>query len=198
MVHALDPAELRTLLGGALEEDPVHAPPPGDRLAAVLVPLVLRPAPALTFTVRASGLSRHPGEISFPGGLLDPGESPAQAALREAQEEIGLDPSLVDLLGALAPIHTHVSGILVVPFLGLIRDPVGWTVSDAEIAEVLSFPVPRLASVEAPMELPREGGGRWRGWSYELDGHTIWGATGWMLHALLDVMREEAPWLVTG
>jgi 8-oxo-dGTP pyrophosphatase MutT (NUDIX family) len=198
MVHAVDPAELRIRLGSALEDHPVHEPPPGDRLAAVLALLVLRPVPALTFTVRASGLSRHAGEISFPGGLLDPGESAAEAALREAREEIGLDPGSVDLLGALPPIHTHVSGILVVPFVGVLEDPVAWTVSDAEIAEVLSFPVPRLVAVEAPVELLREGGGRWRGWAYDLDGHTIWGATGWMLHALLDVMREETPWLVTG
>jgi 8-oxo-dGTP pyrophosphatase MutT (NUDIX family) len=198
MVHAPEPADLRARLRAALDDDPVHEAPPGDRLASVLAPLVLTPAPSLVFTVRASGLSRHAGEISFPGGLLDPGETLAEAALREAHEEIGLDPALVELLGALPPIHTHVSGILVVPFVGVVTAPVDWVVSDGEIAEVLSFAVPRLAAAEAPMELPRAKGGVWRGWQYELEGHTIWGATGWMLHTLLEVMREETPWWVTG
>ncbi len=198
MVHAPDPGDLRQRLRAALEDEPFHEAPPGDRLAAVLAPLVLTPAPSLVFTVRAPGLSRHAGEISFPGGLLDPGETLAGAALREAREEIGLDPLQVELLGALPPIHTHVSGILVVPFVGVVVSPVDWVVNDGEIAEVLSFALPRLAAAEAPMELPREGGGVWRGWRYELDGYTIWGATGWMLHALLDVMREETPWMVKG
>ncbi len=73
--------------------------------------------------MRAAELSRHPGEVSFPGGLLDPGESLAEAALREAHEEIGLDPALPELLGALPPVHTPVSGILVVPFVGVLDGP---------------------------------------------------------------------------
>jgi 8-oxo-dGTP pyrophosphatase MutT (NUDIX family) len=198
MVHAADADDLRLRLRAALDGDPIHEAPPGDRLAAVLAPLVLAPIPSLVFTVRASGLSRHPGEISFPGGLLDPGERLAEAALREAEEEIGLDPRRVDLLGALPPIHTHVSGILVVPFVGVVASPVDWVVNHGEIAEVLSFAVSRLAAAEAPMELARAEGGVWRGWAYDLDGHTIWGATGWMLHTLLEVMKEETPWMVTG
>ena len=83
-------------------QTPVH----GDRLAAVLAPLVEAPEPALVFTVRSSDLSRHAGEISFPGGLQDPGESLQETALREAHEEIGLDPSAVELLGALPAVHT--------------------------------------------------------------------------------------------
>ena len=74
------------------------------------------------FTVRAAALSRHAGEISFPGGLQDPGETLVETALREAHEEIGLDPDAVDdSLGALPPVHTFVSGILVVPFVGMLR-----------------------------------------------------------------------------
>jgi 8-oxo-dGTP pyrophosphatase MutT (NUDIX family) len=198
MVHGSDPADLSARLRAALDEDPAHEPPPGDRLAAVLAPLVLAPGPSLVFTVRAAGLSRHAGEISFPGGLVDPGETPAAGALREAHEEIGLDPESVDLVGALPPIHTHVSGILVVPFVGLIDAPVPWVVSQHEIAEVLTFTVPRLGVAERPTHLPRADGGVWKGWAYELDGHTVWGATGWILHALLEVMRRETSWLVNG
>ncbi len=191
MLHVPD---VRARLRAGLDPDPVLEPAPGDRLAAVLVPLVLSPEPALVFTVRGAALSRHPGEISFPGGLLDPGETFAAAALREAHEEIGLDPTLPELLGALPPVHTHVSGILVVPFVGLLAGQPALTVSDAEIAEVLTFAVARLAAAEAPMELARPEGGIWRGWSYELDGYTVWGVTGWMLHALLELLRRETTW----
>ena len=190
MLHAAVRARLREVLN----PDPAPEPAEGDRLAAVLAPLVLAPEPALIFTERAAELSRHAGEVSFPGGLQDPGETLVETALREAQEEIGLDPSLPDLVGALPPVHTTVSGILVVPFLGMLDRVPALTVSDGEIAEVLTVPVARLADLERPMELARPGGGTWHGWAYELEGHTIWGATGWMLHGLLELLRKETTW----
>jgi 8-oxo-dGTP pyrophosphatase MutT (NUDIX family) len=191
----LHPADLRQRLRAALDPAPVDVAPAGDRLAAVLVPLIEGAEPALIFTVRAAALSRHAGEISFPGGIVDPGESSAEAALREAREEIGLDPSALEVLGALPPVHTHVSGILVVPFVAALAAAPSITANEAEIEEVLVFSVTRLGAAERPMELARPEGGVWRGWAYELEGHTIWGATGWMLHTLLDVMRKETPWV---
>src|SRR5438874_5997203 len=104
---------LRSMLDA--DPDPDHGP--GDRLAAVLALLILRPEPSLLFTRRAVGLSRHAGEISFPGGIQEDGETLRVTALREAQEEIGLDPSIADLLGALPSVHTYVSSIVVVPFV---------------------------------------------------------------------------------
>jgi len=190
MLHA----DVRARLRGVLEADPAPELAAGDRLAAVLAPLVVAPEPSLIFTERAAGLSRHAGEVSFPGGLQDPGETLAATALREAHEEIGLDPGLPDLLGALPAVHTTVSGILVVPFVGMLEAPPTLTVSDGEIAEVLTVPVARLAEVERPMELVRPDGGIWHGWAYELEGHTIWGATGWMLHGLLELLRKETTW----
>ncbi|MGZ5344025.1 MAG: NUDIX hydrolase [Actinomycetota bacterium] len=190
MLHAAVRARLREVL----DPDPAPEPAEGDRLAAVLAPLVLAPEPALIFTERAAELSRHAGEVSFPGGLQDPGETLVETALREAQEEIGLDPSLPDLVGALPPVHTTVSGILVVPFLGMLDGVPALTVNDGEIAEVLTVPLARLADLERPMELARPGGGTWHGWVYELEGHTIWGATGWMLHGLLELLRKETTW----
>ena len=105
MLHA----DALASLASALEADPSPESGPDDRLAAVLAPIVLEPEPSLVFTVRAAALSRHAGEISFPGGLQDPGETLVETALREAHEEIGLDPSLPTLLGALPPVHTFVS-----------------------------------------------------------------------------------------
>jgi 8-oxo-dGTP pyrophosphatase MutT (NUDIX family) len=190
MLHAAVRARLR----GALDPDPAPDLADGDRLAAVLAPLVLAPEPSLIFTERAAELSRHAGEVSFPGGLQDPGEALAETALREAHEEIGLDPGLPELLGALPAVHTAVSGILVVPFLGALEEAPAMSISDAEIAEVITVPVARLAQVERPMEIARRGGGTWHGWAYELEGHTIWGATGWMLHGLLELLRRETTW----
>jgi len=190
MLHA----DVRTRLREVLEPDPGPDLADGDRLAAVLAVVVVAPVPSLIFTERASGLSRHAGEVSFPGGLQDPGESLSATALREAHEEIGLDPGLLDLLGALPAVHTTVSGILVVPFVGALDEPPALTISDGEIAEVLTVPVARLAALERPMALARPGGGTWHGWAYELEGHTIWGATGWMLHTLLELLREETTW----
>jgi 8-oxo-dGTP pyrophosphatase MutT (NUDIX family) len=192
MLHAPD---LRTALRATLEDDPRPEPAAGDRLASVLALIVETPTPSLLFTVRASGLSRHAGEISFPGGLRDPGESPAQTALREAHEEIGLDPAAPEILGALPAVHTHVSAILVVPFVGVLSADPLLSVNAAEITDVLMFPVARLAAVETATSYAREGGRTWHGWAYELEGHTVWGVTGWILHELLERMRREAPWM---
>ena len=193
MVHGPD---VRTALRPALDPHPHPVAAPGDRLAAVLALLVETPSPSLLFTVRAAGLSRHAGEISFPGGLQDPGESLLETAMREADEEIGLDAGPVDVLGALPAVHTHVSGILVVPFVGVVTEEPALTVSAAEITDVLMFRVARLGAVETATSYPRPDGSTWHGWAYELDGHTVWGATGWMLHSLLDRMRREAPWMM--
>jgi 8-oxo-dGTP pyrophosphatase MutT (NUDIX family) len=189
----LHPEDTRAALRAALNPDPAPELRTGDRLAAVLAPLIEAPEPALVFTVRASGLSRHAGEISFPGGLQDPGESLAETALRESFEEIGLQGA--EVLGALPSVHTFVSGILMVPFVGILDEPPMLKVSDGEIAEVLRFSLQRLADAEAMVEYERAGGRTWRGWAYEMEGHTVWGATGFVLHSLLDLVRKETSWL---
>ena len=181
----------------ALDPAPSHAPAPGDRLAAVLAPVVQTPELSLIFTVRSDALSRHPGEVSFPGGLVEPGESPDDAARREAFEEIGLDPALPTLVGALPPVHTYVSAILVVPFVGLLPTLPDLFAAEAEIKEIVQAPLSQLAAIEEPMELPRADGTRWQGWAYPLEGHTVWGATGLMLHSFLEILRSEAAWTLT-
>jgi 8-oxo-dGTP pyrophosphatase MutT (NUDIX family) len=194
MLHA---ASLQEVLRSALDPAPAHAPAPGDRLAAVLAPLVETPDPSLIFTVRSDALSRHPGEVSFPGGLVDDGETPGDAALREAFEEIGLDPMFPRVVGALPPVHTYVSAILVIPFVGVLASPPDLFAAEAEIKEILRVPLARLAAAEEPMELPRGDGSVWHGWAYPVDDHTVWGATGLMVHSFLDVLRAEAPWTLT-
>ena len=187
---------LRAALSPVLDRDPMPHPGSRDRLAAVVAPIVEASEPSLIFTLRASDLSRHAGEISFPGGLQDAGETLPATALREVFEEIGIEAASIELLGALPPVHTFVSGILVVPFVGLLSAMPTFRVNDGEIAEVLTFPVARLAVAERTVEMDRGAGRVWRGFAYEVDGHTIWGATGWMLHALLEILRQEAAWLI--
>jgi len=164
----------------------------------VLVLLIEEPAPSLLFTERAAHLSRHPGEVSFPGGLAEPRDDALVAtALRETHEEIGLDPALPEVLGALPPIHTFVSGILVTPFVAVVRSLPTLHESRAEIARVLTVPTGTLADLEEEREIHRDGGRVWKGWWYETMDATIWGATGFMLHAFLELARETAPWLTT-
>jgi 8-oxo-dGTP pyrophosphatase MutT (NUDIX family) len=186
------PHDVRARLLQRLDQAPVADPNPGDRLAAVLLPLIDGSDPSLIFTQRTDELPRHAGEISFPGGLAeedDDGEL-RRTALRESHEELGLDPSRVEVLGALAPIHTVVSGILVVPFVGMLDGRPSLTPDMGEIAEVLEFSVRRLAAAEATVERQLDDH-VYRGFAYELDGRTIWGATAWMLHEFIDLLGLE-------
>jgi len=167
------------------------------RPAAVLVPvLVSSDVPRLVFTRRSAALSRHAGEISFPGGLVEPEEPPADAALREAEEELGLKPSDVELLGAMESVHTRVTGVLIVPFVGVLgRDP-QFTPNAAEIAEVLEYPLPDLAARSAETQL-HLGGRTIPTHMFNMDGNVIWGATARILRSFLDLVeslpaREEA------
>jgi len=164
------------------------APGPG-RPAAVLIPLVQGPEPEVIFTRRAADLARHAGEISFPGGMHDAVDADLLAtALREAEEELGLSPDTVDVLGALEPISTYTTGFWVTAFVGALAEGPDLTPNPDEIAEVIQVPVRVLDEVEADVEWTREDR-TWRGFVYEVDGHVIWGATGRMLHEFLEVYR---------
>ncbi|HZD79690.1 MAG TPA: CoA pyrophosphatase [Actinomycetota bacterium] len=188
----MDVDDLRAILAGSLAQDPRPQAPPGDRLAGVMVPILVGPEPAVVFTRRTAHLSRHAGEISFPGGLQDPGERHVlDTALRETSEELGIPPSAFDVLGALAPVHTTVSGILIVPFVGMLALRPTLTPNAEEIAEVLEFPVRRLIEAEAEVEVPR-GDRIYRGFAYGMEGHTIWGATARILHQLIEILRRRS------
>jgi 8-oxo-dGTP pyrophosphatase MutT (NUDIX family) len=164
----------------------------------VLVVLSEEPTPSVLLTERAATMSRHAGEVSFPGGLQDPEDATLlETALREAREEVGLPGVGVDPVGALPPIHTFVSGILVTPFVAVCRSFPALRPSESEIARILVASIATLAGVEQERELHREGGRSWMGWWYDLGDATVWGATGFMLHALLELVRKEAPWAVS-
>jgi 8-oxo-dGTP pyrophosphatase MutT (NUDIX family) len=156
--------------------------------AAVLLPLYGWPQePGLIFTERRADLRRHAGEISFPGGRQDPGDSDLVAtALREAEEEIALDLHDVELTGALAPVSTFVTGYRVHPFVGTVPHPsrLGLEPNPAEVETVLTFSLDLLREGYEMRRLIRRGVPIHTP-TYEVDGHLIWGATARILGDLL-------------
>lgn len=160
--------------------------------AAVLVPIVLHPAPSIVLTLRALHLSRHPGQVSFPGGRIDPGDaSPEAAALREAEEEIGLSASAVEVIGRL-PTHVTGTGYRVTPVLGLLTPPVAPKPDPREVAEVFELPLAALIGPPGPYEEEAVFRGRLRRyWVVPHERHRIWGATAAMLVALGRLIRED-------
>jgi len=163
--------------------------------AAVLVPLHLkRGVLHAVFTERHHDLPRHAGEISFPGGRRDP-EDPDLifTALRETHEEMGLPPESVQILGALEPIPTVVTGYAIYPFVGVVPGNFRWTPSDSEVAAVIDLPLPAVAAGYGRRRLVRRGAAIHTD-TYVVNEHMIWGATARIVSDLL----ERAGGLVTG
>jgi 8-oxo-dGTP pyrophosphatase MutT (NUDIX family) len=157
----------------------------GRTKAAVLVPLYLQDGELHgVFTRRREDLRRHAGEISFPGGRLDEGESSlVSAALREAEEEVGLPRTAVELLGALEPTPTIATSYAVYPFVGLIEPGREWTISPREVAEVLELSLRELRDGYGRRRLVRRGI-PFRTETYVVDDNLIWGATARILSDL--------------
>ncbi len=162
------------------------------RPASVLVPLVERgPRLDLVLTRRAALLKHHPGQVAFPGGKQDPADpTPLAAALREAREEIGLDPATVEILGTLDP-HETVTDFLVTPFVALVPHDFRPVPERGEVDEVFEVP---LAFVLDPANLQVHGR-RWQGrmrhyYVIPYGPHYIWGATARMLRNFSDRMRD--------
>jgi 8-oxo-dGTP pyrophosphatase MutT (NUDIX family) len=153
----------------------------------VLVPLYVKDGELhAVFTKRREDLRRHPGEISFPGGRSDEGETDLRAtALREAHEEIGLSPDAVEILGALQPTPTIATGYAIYPFVGMIEPGLEWTLSAREVAEVLELSLRELRAGHGRRRLLRRGLPI-RTDTYQVGDQLIWGATARMLADLFD------------
>ena len=154
--------------------------------SAVLAPLYVDAEGALhaVFTRRRDDLKRHPGEISFPGGRQDPGETLIETALREAHEEIGLPPDAVDVVGALEPTPTFVTNYAIYPFVGVIDHGFEWVKQEAEVAEVLEFALEDLVAGHSIKRLVRRGMA-FKTDVYEVGPHMVWGATARILADLI-------------
>lgn len=162
------------------------------RPAAVLVAVWDRPDGAhVVLTKRASHLQHHPGQIAFPGGKIDPADAgPEAAALREAREEIGLDPALVEVLGHL-PAHETVTGFTVTPILGHIRADFTAVPEAGEVEEVFSVPLSHLMNLANFRIEKRRWRGEWRRYyTVPYGPYYIWGATARILHSLADRLAQ--------
>ncbi len=194
----------------------------GFRPSAVLVPLLRRPeGPTVLFTLRTNAVRHHKGEISFPGGGREPGEGTVAAALREAREEVGLDPAAVEVLGALDDVPS-IYGYVVTPVVAAIAEPPArFAAQPGEVVEPFEIPLARLLEPGVrrhewrdPAGLPREvasailavraefeevdpATGRYRIWFFDAgEGkeRIVWGLTGRILAHLFDrAFPEAAP-----
>ncbi len=162
--------------------------------AAVLVPLYeVGGELHAVLTRRRHDLRRHAGEISFPGGRQDaPDEDLLHTALREAEEEIGLPPDAVEVIGALPPTPTLVTSFAIYPFVGLIEPGRTWKPSADEVAEVIELTLDELAAGYAHKRLVRRGLPI-RTHTYTVGEHVIWGATARILCDLLERVAHPGP-----
>jgi 8-oxo-dGTP pyrophosphatase MutT (NUDIX family) len=160
--------------------------------AAVLVPVVLGAVPGIVLTKRTAHLSSHAGQVSFPGGRIDPGDSgPEAAALREAHEEIGLDPGCVDVLGLL-PDHLTGTGYRITPVLAVLPPALRFEMSPHEVESIFELPISVLLDPEAPRRQRQHVRGVWREyWVWPHPEHYIWGATAAILVRLAERLRER-------
>jgi 8-oxo-dGTP pyrophosphatase MutT (NUDIX family) len=174
--------------------------PPANRVvnAAVLAVLFEEEGEArLIFTRRSTTLRSHRGEVSFPGGRIDPGEDPPTAALREAYEEIALDPSRVTPEGWIHPVVTVVTGSLIMPIVATTPSRPHVVASPAEVERVFDVALRDLADLENFHEEHWRIAGRttpgtiddsFTVWFFEVEGEMIWGATARMIHELLSLV----------
>jgi 8-oxo-dGTP pyrophosphatase MutT (NUDIX family) len=142
----------------------------------------------VVLTRRSTRLRSHTGEVSFPGGRLDAGETPVEAALREAQEEVGIDPSSVEVIGELSSLATMSSRAAIRPFVGVLAARPQLRPNPAEVARAFTVPLSALMVPgvyhEERWEFP--GGGHRAIHFFDVPGDTVWGATAKMLRDLLD------------
>ena len=191
------PAWLRELAAAAktMEIPPPIAPPEhGGRPSAVLILFADGPGgPDLLFTQRSQGLRLHAGQPAFPGGSIDAGEGPVAAALREAAEEVGVDPDGVDVVGMLPEVYIERTGFRVVPVLGWWRQPsVVAPVDAGEVAAVERVGLAELADPAVRL-MVRVPDGRTSP-AFRVRGMLIWGFTAVLVDRLLALAGWERPW----
>lgn len=170
--------------------------PPDARPAAVLMLFSDGPqGPELLLTERSKTMRNHPGQLAFPGGKTDPEDADAIAtALREAEEEIGLDPTTVDVFGELPALWVPPSNFAVTPVLAYWREPLPLgPVSDAEVVSVLHLPIRQLMDPANRFSIQHPSG--WKGPGFEVGTPMpLWGFTAGIISRLFEQVGWEQPW----
>jgi 8-oxo-dGTP pyrophosphatase MutT (NUDIX family) len=179
---------LREILG---RRPAIEIDAPQYRRACVLVPLVQVDGQwSILFSRRSVNLAAHSGQIAFPGGAVEKGEALETAAVREAEEEVGIRANAVELIGRLDDVITN-SGFLVAPFVGLIRERIDYVLHEAEVTEVFEVPVSALLDVAQPeVRYVKFRDGEYPAYFYRYGDYEIWGLTGRMLKAFLDLVWQ--------
>ena len=196
LTHPLPGPSAQLTMGLAYRQDPSLATVEGKacREAGVLALLYAEAdVPTLVLTVRHGYLKQHAGQISFPGGRREEGETLQETALREAHEEIGLAPDKVDVAGALTPLYIPPSNFCVYPFVGIVSEVPTLRPTDAEVAQILHVPLPFLLDPRTRQRERRTLHGQERVVPFfAVDGHQVWGATAMMLAELLALVEEAS------
>ena len=168
--------------------------PDARQPASVLIPLIqLRGEPHVVLTVRSHDVEHHKGEISFPGGAMDASDADLRVtALRESQEEVGIHPSHVEILGEISH-HVTRTGFHITPYVGIVSGaPYAYEANPGEVAEILEVPVSHLLDLRNTEERRVQRDGREiRMRSYRWGDHLIFGATAMMLRSFLDEMAGQ-------
>ena len=169
--------------------DPVQYP--AGAKSAVLVPLYRdeNQQVRVILTKRPDHMRTHPGDVVFPGGRLEEGETPEETAKREACEEIGLPPDGVEIVGGLSPTTTRNRRNLIVPVVAKVRRPAEYVLQEEEVAAVIE---PTMVDL---LDDTRWRTGNWFGkklWFFDFDEGTMWGATAFMMREFLRVLRGDA------
>ncbi len=180
---------LREILG---RRPAIEIQAPQHRRACVLVPLIRSGAEwSLLFTRRSENLAAHGGQIAFPGGSVESEESLEQAAIREAEEEVGIPAASVELIGRLDDLVTH-SGFLVAPFVGIIHEPFEYVMQESEVAEVFEVPLEALLDSRNPeVRYVPFRSRMYPAYFYRHEEYEIWGLTGRMVKAFLDLVWQS-------
>ena len=182
----IDPLQIKQQLS---DRERLVLTEPSLKSAAVLMPYFIdNGREYLVLTVRSDQVRYHKGQIAFPGGNQDPGESLKTTALREAHEEVGIDPADVEILGAIDDIAT-VTSYRVTPYLGKIPHPYDFQLQETEIAELITVPINALLDDKNITQNTLSGSeGIFSVYYFRWEDYVIWGATGRILAQLLNIL----------